>query len=67
MPCCVVLMVKRIMLRRKIRKIRKNLRRFYFVAFIETKVDVSGEGSILATPSIHSAPEKLKEAQVDGE
>ncbi|XP_050571394.1 EF-hand calcium-binding domain-containing protein 3 [Cygnus atratus] len=31
----------------------------------ETKVDVSGEGSILATPSIHSAPEKLKEAQVD--
>lgn len=55
-------MVKRTMLRRKI-----VLKRFYFVAFIETKVDVSGEGSILATPSIHSAPEKLKEAQVDGE
>ncbi|XP_035203372.1 EF-hand calcium-binding domain-containing protein 3 [Oxyura jamaicensis] len=31
----------------------------------EAKVDVSGEGSILATPSIHSAPKELKKAQVD--
>ncbi|KAM9656305.1 EF-hand calcium-binding domain-containing protein 3 isoform 3-T3 [Morphnus guianensis] len=31
----------------------------------EDKVDVSGGGSILATPQIHSNPEKLKEAKVN--
>ncbi|XP_052641810.1 EF-hand calcium-binding domain-containing protein 3 [Harpia harpyja] len=31
----------------------------------EDKVDVSGAGSILATPQIHSNPEKLKEAKVN--
>ncbi|XP_049656618.1 EF-hand calcium-binding domain-containing protein 3 isoform X1 [Accipiter gentilis] len=31
----------------------------------EDKVNVSGEGSILATPQIHSNPEKLKEAKVN--
>lgn len=56
------MVLKRAMLRRKI-----VLRRFYFVAFIEAKVDVSSEGSTLATSSTHSAAEKLKEAQVDGE
>lgn len=56
------MVLKRAMLRRKI-----VLRRFYFVAFTEAKVDVGSEGSTLATSSTHSAPEKLKEAQVDGE
>ncbi|KAM6042012.1 uncharacterized protein VSU04_014266 [Chlamydotis macqueenii] len=31
----------------------------------EDKVDVSGEGSILATPRIHANPEELKEAKMN--